>query len=133
MLGSSLVQLSKHMPSAGGYYTYVSRAIHPRAGFLTPWMYVFYSPFAGGSIYSMASSASSSQASSGPTTASTCPGCGGRASWWACRSSPSFKRGIQISVRAMLVLGGLEMVIVFVLMIWGFFDPGPGGTVFAVF
>src|SRR5436309_14898193 len=35
MLGSTLVQLSKHLPSAGGYYTYVSRALHPRAGFLT--------------------------------------------------------------------------------------------------
>ena len=38
MLGSTLAQLSKHMPSAGGYYTYVSRAIHPRAGFLVSWM-----------------------------------------------------------------------------------------------
>src|SRR3977135_780534 len=44
MLGSSLVQLSKHLPSAGGYYTYISRAIHPRAGFLTSWMYLFYAP-----------------------------------------------------------------------------------------
>src|SRR3974390_3106330 len=32
MLGNTLVQFSKHLPSAGGYYTYVSRAIHPRAG-----------------------------------------------------------------------------------------------------
>jgi amino acid transporter len=51
MLGSTLVQLSKHLPSAGGYYTYISRAIHPRAGFLTSWMYIFYSPLAGGPIY----------------------------------------------------------------------------------
>src|SRR5439155_26839655 len=51
MLGSTLVQLSKHLPSAGGYYTYVSRALHPRAGFLTSWMYVLYSPLAGGPIY----------------------------------------------------------------------------------
>ena len=34
MLGSTLAQLSKHMPSAGGYYTYVSRGLHPRLGFL---------------------------------------------------------------------------------------------------
>src|SRR5450759_3284718 len=51
MLGSSLIQLSKHLPSAGGYYTYVSRAIHPRAGFLTAWMFILYSPLAGGAIY----------------------------------------------------------------------------------
>src|SRR5438094_10430622 len=42
MLGNTLVQLSKHLPSAGGYYTYVSRAISPRAGFITSWMYVLY-------------------------------------------------------------------------------------------
>jgi amino acid transporter len=66
MLGSSLVQLSKHLPSAGGYYTYVSRAIHPRAGFLTSWMYVFYAPLAGGPIYGFFGS--SSRTSSRPTT-----------------------------------------------------------------
>ena len=48
MLGSTLVQLSKHMSAAGGYYTFVSQAIHPRAGFLTAWMYVFYSPLCAG-------------------------------------------------------------------------------------
>src|SRR5260370_20032886 len=51
MLGSTLVQLAKHMPSAGGYYTYVSKALHARAGFLTSGMYVLYSPLAGGPIH----------------------------------------------------------------------------------
>src|SRR5690349_24747961 len=51
MLGNTLVQFSKHLPSAGGYYTYVSRAMSPRAGFLTSWMYVLYSPLSGGPIY----------------------------------------------------------------------------------
>jgi len=32
-----------------------------------------------------------------------------------------------------LVLGGLEMLIVFVLSIWGFARPGPGGFTFSVF
>src|SRR5260221_6278186 len=50
MLGSTLAQLAKHMPSAGGYYTYVSRAIHPRAGFLVSWMYILYSPLVGGPL-----------------------------------------------------------------------------------
>src|SRR5580693_6422197 len=51
MLGSTLVQLSKHMSSAGGYYTFVSRAINSRVGFLTAWMYVFYNPVCAGPIY----------------------------------------------------------------------------------
>jgi amino acid transporter len=42
-------------------------------------------------------------------------------------------RGIKISAQAMLILGGLEMVIVFVLGVWGFFDPGAGGSALQVF
>src|SRR5260370_26053726 len=35
MLGSTLVQLSKHMPSAGGDSTYQRRGPHPPGGFLS--------------------------------------------------------------------------------------------------
>src|SRR5262249_19680866 len=45
-LGLSLTQLAKHLTSAGGYYTYVSRTVHPRAGFLTAWLYFLYDPTA---------------------------------------------------------------------------------------
>src|SRR5258705_13995354 len=48
MLGSTLAQLAKHMPSAGGHYPDVSRAIHPRRGLLVPWMFLLYSPLLGG-------------------------------------------------------------------------------------
>src|SRR6266850_502354 len=47
---AAIGQLAKHMPSAGGYYTYVSRAVHPRLGFLTSWMYILYSPLVGGPL-----------------------------------------------------------------------------------
>jgi amino acid transporter len=132
MLGSSRVQLSTHLPSAGGYYTYVSRAIHPRAGFLTSWMYVFYAPLAGGPIYGffgfiLANELKANYHVNLPWL------------WWACIvvGAPLVAylqyRGIKISARAMLILGGLEMLIVFVLGIWGFFSPGPGGSAFQVF
>src|SRR6185436_12422830 len=48
MLGVSVTQLAKHLPSAGGYYTYVSRTIHPRAGFLTSWLSFLYEPTTSG-------------------------------------------------------------------------------------
>src|SRR5437667_12596554 len=44
MLGNTLVQFSQHLPSAGGYYTYVSRALGTRAGFITSWMSVLCLP-----------------------------------------------------------------------------------------
>ncbi len=43
-LGISLTQLARHLPSAGGYYTYLSRTVHPRVGFLTSWLYFLYDP-----------------------------------------------------------------------------------------
>ena len=33
----SIGQLSKHLPSAGSFYTYVSNGIHPAVGFLVAW------------------------------------------------------------------------------------------------
>src|SRR5262249_33037484 len=47
-LGMCLVQLAKKFPSAGGYYTYVSRTLGARLGFLTGWLYVLYSPIVAG-------------------------------------------------------------------------------------
>src|SRR5260221_10308418 len=49
-LGMCLVQLAKRFPSAGGYFTYVSRTVGARAGFLTGWMFVLYSPIVPGPI-----------------------------------------------------------------------------------
>lgn len=37
LVANSIGQLAKHMPSAGGLYTYNSRALGKHAGFLTGW------------------------------------------------------------------------------------------------
>jgi amino acid transporter len=132
MLGNSLVQLSKHMPSAGGYYTYVSRAIHPRIGFLTSWMYVLYSPLCGGPIYGFFGfiTANALKAYYGIDVPWL---------WWVCIvvGAPFVAflqfQGIKISTRAMLILGGFEIGIVFLLALFGFLSPGPGGISLAVF
>src|ERR1044071_154090 len=47
-LGVCLMELAKKSPSAGGYFTYVSRTLGPRLGFLTAWMFVLYSPLVTG-------------------------------------------------------------------------------------
>jgi amino acid transporter len=44
MLGVCLAQLALHLPSAGGYYTYVCRSLNSKAGFLTGWMFFIYDP-----------------------------------------------------------------------------------------
>jgi amino acid transporter len=126
MLGSTLAQLAKHMPSAGGYYTYVSRAIHPRAGFLVSWMYILYSPLVGGPLagffgFIVAGELKSNWGIDVP--------------WLWAASVLIFApltaylqwEGIKLSTRFMVITGGLEMLIVFGLALFGFLFP-PAGT-----
>src|SRR5205823_3253305 len=40
----SIGQLAKEMPSAGGLYTYVARALGPQAGFMVGWAYLLFQP-----------------------------------------------------------------------------------------
>jgi amino acid transporter len=44
LISFSIHQMAKHLPSAGGYYTYVSRGINPKLGFLAGWVYFLYDP-----------------------------------------------------------------------------------------
>src|SRR5258706_1001026 len=50
LLGIVLVQFTKKMPAAGGYYTYISRSIHPRVGWLVAWLFILYSPTVAGIV-----------------------------------------------------------------------------------
>jgi amino acid transporter len=128
MLGSTLAQLAKHMPSAGGYYTYVSRAIHPRAGFLVSWMYILYSPLVGGPLagffgFIVAGELKSSFGIDVP--------------WLWAASVLIFApltaylqwEGIKPSTRFMVITGGLEMLIVFGLALFGFLVPPAGSGI----
>jgi amino acid transporter len=126
MLGSTLAQLAKHMPSAGGYYTYVSRAVHPRAGFLVSWMYILYSPLVGGPLagffgFIVAGQLQENYGISVPWL------------WWVSvlvfAPLTAFLQweGIKLSTRFMVITGGLEMLLVMSLAIFGFLVP-PAGT-----
>ena len=132
MLGNSLIQLSKHLPSAGGYYTYVSRAIHPRAGFLTSWMYVLYSPLCAGPIYGFFGFILEGELKSNwnidvPWLWAACVIVG------APLVAYVQHRGIRLSAEFMLITGGIEMLIVFALGLSGLLSPGPGGLSVAPF
>ena len=125
LLGSTLAQLAKHMPSAGGYYTYVSRGLHPRAGFLTSWMYILYSPLVGGPLagffgFIVAGELKATWSIDVPWL------------WWvsilvfAPLTAYLQWEGIKPSTRFIVITGGLEMVIVMTLAIFGFLVPPAG-------
>ena len=125
MLGVGLAQLARHLPSAGGYYTYVSRTVHPRAGFLTSWLFFLYAPVC--PAFSLAMMGFVLESSLRTEYGIVFP-------WWLfLLLGTTFTfwvtyRGIEISAAALMVLGLLEMGIVLLLAGWGLFVPGPGGA-----
>src|ERR1700692_3263733 len=42
LIANTVAQFSRYMPSSGGYYTFVSRGLGPRFGFVTTWSYLIY-------------------------------------------------------------------------------------------
>ena len=42
LISSSIIQFSKHLPSAGGYFSYLSRSLGPSAGAFSAWIYFLY-------------------------------------------------------------------------------------------
>ncbi|HEY3764469.1 MAG TPA: APC family permease [Gaiellales bacterium] len=130
-LGMCLVQLAKKFPSAGGYYTYVSRALGARLGFLTGWMFTFYSPIVAGPLFAYFGLILENELKSnyGWTWFH----------WWmiVIVGIPLIALvgylGIALSVRAIVIVGAMEFLIVLALSLWGLFDPGPGGFTFQSF
>src|SRR5436309_4887493 len=126
MLGNTLIQFSRQLPSAGGYYTYVSRALGSRAGFLTAWMFILYSPMSGGVV-----SGFFGFIAAGELKASY----GWDVPWLWCVSvivmgsivAALQYRGIELSARTLLITGGAEIVIVLALAFTGFASSGHGG------
>ncbi|MDQ3576402.1 MAG: APC family permease, partial [Actinomycetota bacterium] len=123
-LGVSLVQLAKHLPAAGGYYTYVSRTVHPRAGFLAAWMFFLIEVLAPGAGLGFG----------GIILQETLKAEYGVAfPWWlfliiatALIAGVSYF-GVRIAVGVAVVLGILEVAIVGALALFVLTDPGPGG------
>lgn len=131
-LGNTLIQFSRQLPSAGGYYTYVSRALGARAGFLTSWMFILYSPLAGSVIYGFFGFIVAGELKTSYNIDISWI-------WWVLLliGAPLIAylqhRGIELSARTLLIAGGIEILIVLSLAVTGFLNPGNGGFSFAVF
>ena len=129
-LGVCLTQLAKNFPSAGGYFTYISRTIGPRFGFLSAWTFIFYAPIISGPVAAYFGLILQNQLQS--TYNFDFP-------WWATTLilvplvSLLMYLGIVVSVRILLVLGTLEILIILALAFSGLADPGVGGSDLKVF
>jgi amino acid transporter len=129
MLGSTLVQLSRVFPSAGGYFTYVSRTLNPRVGFIVSWAFVLYSALTPGVLFAYL----------GRIVSLTLASYGVEISWILPFAAAAFLagiiiyRGIEFSGRSLMTIGLMEIGIVFIFSLWGFALPHDGSISFAPF
>jgi amino acid transporter len=123
VLGVCLAQLALHLPSAGGYYTYVSRSLNPKAGFLVGWMFFIYDPFT--AAVNLAYLGFLLQTTLRMEAHVNCP-------WYlvyvvfALLITLLIYRGIEISAAFVLWLTIIEVVIMMALAIAGLMHPGDG-------
>jgi amino acid transporter len=129
-IASTVAQFSKYVSSSGGYYTYVSRGLGPRWGFMTGWNFLAFDPL-------------------GPAAALGFLGfltqdilktsLGWSVPWWIIALVAlgltwiAALRGVALSAKAMMILGGLELAIMVVLMFTFFFNPAPNSSMLASF
>lgn len=124
-LGIALTQLAKYLPSAGGYYTYVSRTVGPRAGFLTAWLYFLYDPT--GAAINIAFMGFFFNSTLKQEWGITFP-------WWlffllaTALVTVLIYRGIKISAETIVALGAAEIAIVVALSLSGVIHAGSGGV-----
>ncbi|PRY10570.1 APC family permease [Kineococcus rhizosphaerae] len=125
LLAAPMVGLARHLPSAGGLYTYVSAGIGPRAGFLTGWLY-------GVSVCIVPAALAAFTGAVLEDELSSAYGIG--VPWWvysvvilAICFACAF-RGIAISVKFLVVMTVFEMAVGLGLALTGLVSPGPGGV-----
>jgi amino acid transporter len=115
-------ELARHLPSAGGMYTYVARGIHPAAGFLVAWGYAFAEPLGAPLLYLIFGNVVAG-------TLSASLGWSADLWWiWALVAAVSVLGlgyyGITISTRAGTALGVFEIVVFAALALWLIIQAG---------
>ena len=124
----SAAQLAKVFPSAGGWYTWIARAFHPRAGFFAGVLFsIWLPPVATLTMSFLAKTVlePSIKAEYGVDIP-----------WWiwvvAGVALVIFfaYQGISISEKALIITGLIEIVIMVALAFTGLASPGPGGFSF---
>jgi amino acid transporter len=121
----SSAQLAKVFPSAGGWYTWIARALHPRAGFFAGVLFSVWLPPVGALTLSLLGKTVLEPAIK-EEYGVTIPWwiyvvvALALVIWWA-------YAGISVSEKLLLITGGIEIVLMVALAISGLASPGPGG------
>jgi amino acid transporter len=125
-----LAQLARFLPSAGGFYVYISRSLNPRVGWFAGWINMLYDPF--GTAIDLAALGYVFNAALQTNYHVSFP-------WWATFLIGAVivtvvvYRGIEITGRTQVILGGLEILILLAVSVQALISPGAGGISGAAF
>jgi amino acid transporter len=115
LVANSIGQLAKHMPSAGGLYTYNSRALGPYAGFMTGWIFLLFEPLVAPLLFLIFAWAVDDVVKNEA-------GWDIGWAWWIFVAAGIVfyltYRDVRLSTRAGVVLGAIEITIFAALAIW---------------
>jgi amino acid transporter len=122
-IGNTVSQFSQYMPSSGGYYSFATRGLGNRIGFMATWSYL---------VYDLLGSAGSTGFLGYLISDMLRAGFGVNIPWWLI-ALVTFAviwtlthRGIRISAHVTAILGGLELMIMLTFAITFLIHPGPG-------
>ena len=124
-LAVPMLGLARHLPSAGGFYTYVSHGIGPRLGFLTGWLYAIMVTIVPAALAAFTGAVLHDELSAKY---------GLGLPWWIYALAILLicfvcaYRGIVISIRFLVVMSMFEIAVGLGLALTGVFEPGPGGV-----
>jgi len=125
LICNTVVQFSRYMPSSGGYYSFATRGLGSRAGFMAAWSFIIYE------IMGPAGCSGFLGYFLSDTIASQF---GIHISWWLI-ALVSFSiiwiltfYGIKLSARVTSVLGGIEVLVMLALCVTFLVHPGLGSS-----
>jgi amino acid transporter len=124
MVALTLAQIAKYLPSAGGFFTWVSRGLGARVGWFISWLYALYTPLLPGLVLGLVGYISDQffKANYGFSIPWQ---------WWVIVGVTLCAlvsyRGIRLSGRLLMITGSIEILILFALSISGLLSPGKGG------
>lgn len=127
-IGNTVAQFSRYVPSSGGYYSFATRGLGSRNGFMATWSYIIYEILgAAGSTgflgYLLADMLTRQFHVNIP--------------WWLIALAATAliwaltHHGVQLSARITALLGGLELLIMLALGVTFLIHPGPGSSYLA--
>ena len=128
LIGNTVARFSAYLPSSGGYYSFSTRGLGSRGGFMATWSYL---------IYDLLGPAATNGFLGYMLSDMLETGFGVRVSWWLIALAASAivwmltHYGIRLSMRITTFLGGLEILIMLALAITFLVHPGRGSSYIA--